>query len=321
MDSGMSGTTEAFARVKIDALLTDAGWNLTDGSSVLFEHALPDGTQADYMLCDRQGRPMAALEAKRASTDPIAAQDQGRHYAEQLGVPFVPDPEDGFFVRDTLRFFELTEPTFRYPLRRAVEEDHLVPYRIYKAMTVKTAAKDGFEVGHGELDWSAMDKQTREEFEELFSKSDTITVDPRALERKFTIPERNRAMVREFRDAHEKGFMGRDGVRRWPDWGKTIVFAVTRRHAETLAEMFDAHFADLKPHPNVRYADFVVSDVGGGPAPDTDAIIKRFKDEDYPKILVSVNMLDTGFDCPEVVNLVMARFTGALASRGPSSRG
>ncbi len=515
----MIGTTEAFARVKIDALLKDAGWNLTDGSSVLFEHALPDGTQADYVLCDRQGRPMAALEAKRESTDPIMAQDQGRHYAEQLDVPFVflsngeevrfldretdaharriagfhaqddlqrriaarknrrdlstvaidrrivdrdyqieciealsaevshgrrkllvematgtgktrtaaafikrlfeagivtrvlflvdrialarqaedafidhlrdypchvlrpgrrfdraklitvatlqtmiaeyadlspgyfdlvitdechrsiygrysgvlrhfdgiqlgltatpctadtdmlPDPEDGLFVRDTLRFFELAAPTFRYTLRRAVEEGHLVPYRIYKAMTVKTGAEDGFEVGRSELDWSAMDEPTREEFEELFSGSDTITVDPRALERRFTIPERNRAMVREFRDAHEKGFMGRDGVRRWPDRGKTIVFAVTRRHAETLAEMFDAHFADLKPHPAVRYADFVVSDVGDGPAPDASAIIKRFKDEDYPKILVSVNMLDTGFDCPEVVNLVMARFT------------
>ena len=515
----MTGTTEAFARVKIDALLKDAGWNLTDGSSVLFEHALPDGTQADYVLCDRQGRPMAALEAKRASTDPIRAQDQGCHYGEQLGVPFVflsngeevrfldretdaharriagfyaqddlerrvaarrsrralsavaidrrivdrdyqieciealsaevtrgrrkllvematgtgktrtaaafikrlfeagivtrvlflvdrialarqtedaftdhlrdypchvlrpdrhfdrnklvtiatlqtmiaeyrdlspgyfdlvitdechrsiygkwsgvlrhfdgiqlgltatpctvdadalPDPEDGLFVKDTLRFFELTEPTYRYTLRQAVNDGHLVPYRIYKASTVKTAAEDGFEVQRDELDWSAMDRQTREEFEELFSESDTITVDPRALERKFTIPERNRALVREFRDAHEKGFMGRDGVRRWPASGKTIVFAVTKRHAETLAEMFDEHFADKKPHPAVRYADFVVSDVGGGPAPDASAIVKRFKEEDYPQILVSVNMLDTGFDCPEVVNLVMARFT------------
>ena len=515
----MSGTTEAFARVKIDALLKDAGWNLTDGSSVLYEHALPDGTQADYVLCDRQGRPMAALEAKRAGTDPIRAQDQGRHYAEQLGVPFVflsngeevrfldrqtdaharkiagfyaqddlerrvaarrsrralsavaidrrivdrdyqieciealsaevtrgrrkllvematgtgktrtaaafikrlfeagivtrvlflvdrialarqtedaftdhlrdypchvlrpdrhfdrnkvitiatlqtmiaeyrdvspgyfdlvitdechrsiygkwsgvlrhfdgiqlgltatpctvdadalTDPEDGLFVKDTLRFFELTEPTYRYILRQAVKDGHLVPYRIYKATTVKTAAEAGFEIRRGELDWSAMDRRTREEFEELFEASDTITVDPRALERKFTIPERNRAMVREFRDAHEKGFMGRDGVRRWPASGKTIVFAVTRRHAETLAEMFDEHFADKKPHPAVRYADFVVSDVGGGPAPDASAVVKRFKEEDYPQILVSVNMLDTGFDCPEVVNLVMARFT------------
>ena len=528
----MSGTTEAFSRVRIDALLKDAGWNLTDGSSVLLEHALPDGTLADYVLCDRQGRPMAVLEAKRASIDPIAAQDQGRHYAEQLDVPFVflsngeevrfldretdahartlagfytqddlerriaarrvhrdpstvtvdrkivdrdyqieciealcaevsrgrrkllvematgtgktrtaaafikrlfeagvvtrvlflvdrialarqaedaftdhlraypchvlrpgrgfdrakrvtvatlqtmiaeyralspgyfdlvitdechrsiygkwsgvlrhfdgiqlgltatpctaeagalPDPEDGLFVRDTLRFFELAEPTYRYTLRRAIEEGHLVPYRIYKAMTVKTAAGDGIQVRRDELDWSAMDEQTRGEFEELFAASDTITVDPRALERKFTIPERNRALVREFRDAHEKGFMGRDGIRRWPAWGKTIVFAVTRRHAETLAEMFDEHFADLKPHPATRYADFVVSDLGGGPAPDASAIVKRFKDEDFPKILVSVNMLDTGFDCPEAVNLVMARFTrSAILYRQMRGRG
>jgi type I restriction enzyme R subunit len=37
--------------------------------------------------------------------------------------------------------------------------------------------------------------------------------------------------------------------------------------------------------------------------------IKRFKKEKFPQILVSVNMLDTGFDCPEVVNLIFARFT------------
>ncbi|MYH56896.1 MAG: restriction endonuclease subunit R, partial [Boseongicola sp. SB0675_bin_26] len=234
----------------------------------------------------------------------------------------LPDPEDGLFVRDTLRFFELAEPTFRYELQEAIKDGHLVPYRIYKAMTVKTAAEDGFPVRRDELDWSAMDGKARAEFEELFAGQDTITVDPRALERKFTIPERNRAIVREFRDAHEKGFMGRDGVQRWPDWGKTIVFAVTRRHAETLAEMFDAHFADLKPNPAARYADFVVSDVGGGPSPDASVVIKRFKDEDFPKILVSVNMLDTGFDCPEVVNLVMARFTrSAILYRQMRGRG
>ena len=53
----------------------------------------------------------------------------------------------------------------------------------------------------------------------------------------------------------------------------------------------------------------MVSDVGGGPAPDASALVKRFKDEEFPKIMVSVNMLDTGLDCPEVVSLVMARFT------------
>ncbi len=528
----MSRTTEAFSRVKIDALLKDAGWNLTDGTSVLFEHTLGDGSRADYALCDRSGRPVAAIEAKRASVNPIAAQNQGRHYARQLGVPFVflsngeevwfldretdsharriatfyaqddlerriaarrnrldlssveidrrivdreyqiaciealsaevslgrrkllvematgtgktrtaaafvkrlfeagivtrvlflvdrialagqaedafsdhlrdypchvlrpgrgfdrtkritiatlqtmiteyrglssgyfdlvitdechrsiygkwsgtlrhfdgiqlgltatpcaaeaemlPDAEDGHFVRDTLRFFELAEPTFRYTLREAIDEGHLVPYRIYKALTVKTAAEEGFEVARQDLDWTAMDPAVRAEFEELFEQSDPIIVDPRALERRFTIPERNRAIVREFRDAHEKGFMGRDGKRRWPTRGKTIVFAVTKRHAETLAAMLDEHFADLKPHPSTPYADFVVSDVGGDPAPDASAIIKRFKEEEFPKILVSVNMLDTGFDCPEVVSLVMARFTtSAILYRQMRGRG
>lgn len=85
----MSRTTEAFSRVKIDALLKDAGWNLTDGVSVLFEQTLPDGSRADYALCDRAGRPLAALEAKRASIRPRRAHRQGHHYAEQLGVPFV----------------------------------------------------------------------------------------------------------------------------------------------------------------------------------------------------------------------------------------
>ena len=46
-------TTEVFSRVKIDALLADTGWNLTDGTSILFEHALSVDSRADYVLCDR----------------------------------------------------------------------------------------------------------------------------------------------------------------------------------------------------------------------------------------------------------------------------
>lgn len=85
----MSAGTEPFFRVKIDPLLRDADWGPTDGSSVLYEHMLPDGTRSDSMRCDRQGRPLAVLEAKRTSTDPATACAKGCHHAEQLGVPFV----------------------------------------------------------------------------------------------------------------------------------------------------------------------------------------------------------------------------------------
>jgi len=219
------------------------------------------------------------------------------------------DEEDRTAIRDTLRFFELDAPTYRYTMAEAIADGHLVPYEIYRAMTVRTAASEGFPVARSEIDWDALDEATRTELDLLFAGQDPLIVDPTALERKITIPERNRAMVREFRDVLENGYTGPNGKGRAPDWGKTIVFAVTKRHAETLARIFDDVFADKKPTPTTRYADFVVSGVGPDDTVDGAAKIKRFKKEAFPQILVSVNMLDTGFDCPEVRNLVMARFT------------
>ena len=73
--------------------------------------------------------------------------------------------------------------------------------------------------------------------------------------------------------------------------------------------MFDQAFAADKPSPEIRFADYVVSDMGADDTADAATRIKRFKKEKFPRILVSVNMPDPGFDCPEVVNLVMTRFT------------
>ncbi len=514
------GQNEAFSRVLIDAQLADQGWNTQDSNSVRYEVVLEDGTRADYVLCDRHGRSLAVIEAKRFSVNPADAAEQARNYAKQLNVPYIflangqeirfwewqreayprpvktffkqddlerraataqvrrdplevtidsriagrdyqqacidtlckemsqgrrkllvematgtgktrtaaalikrlfqanaitrvlflvdriplakqtedafaehlpdypayvlragrrfqdeklitittlqsmvniyseyssgyfdlvisdechrsiygkwsgvlkhfdgvqigltatpcvanlddvaPDEEDKLFVRDTLRFFEVDEPTFSYKLKNAIADGYLVPYQIYKAKTVKTAAEGGFEVKKDELDWTAMDAATRAEFEQLFKDSNTIIVDPNALERRFTIPERNRAMVREFRQVLENGYLDHKGVLRKPLLGKTIIFAVSKRHAATLAELLDTEFADKKLSPEVRYADYVVSGLGPDDTVDGMTKIKRFKKEAFPQILVSVNMLDTGFDCPEVVNLVFARFT------------
>ncbi len=70
----MSGTTQAIVRVKVDKPLKDAVWNLTYGSNVPFEHALPDGVQTDYVPCGRQG---PSITAKRVGVHPIPAQDRG----------------------------------------------------------------------------------------------------------------------------------------------------------------------------------------------------------------------------------------------------
>jgi type I restriction enzyme R subunit len=217
--------------------------------------------------------------------------------------------EDQLFVRDTLRFFEVDRPTFTYTLKQAIDDGYLVGYQIYRATTVKTAAEGGFEVKRDEILWDELDDRTREELREAFGDRGTITVDPNALERRFTIPERNRAIVREFRQVMDDGYHDARGTLRKPLIGKTIVFAVTKRHAATLAELIDREFAHLKPSPEVRYADYVVSGLGRDDTVDGIGRIRRFKKEKFPQVLVSVNMLDTGFDCPEVVNLVFARFT------------
>ncbi|MFN4001964.1 DEAD/DEAH box helicase family protein [Microcella sp.] len=78
--------------------------------------------------------------------------------------------------------------------------------------------------------------------------------------------------------------------------GKTIVFAKSQRHAQFIVERFDAnyphyagHFARIITH-QVNYAQSLIDDFST-PAK-------------FPQIAVSVDMLDTGIDVPDVVNLV-----------------
>jgi type I restriction enzyme R subunit len=49
------------------------------------------------------------------------------------------------------------QPTFTYDLRQAIRDRYLVPYQIYKAKTVKTAAEGGFEARRNEIQWEGLD--------------------------------------------------------------------------------------------------------------------------------------------------------------------
>ena len=59
-------SNEAFSRVKIDAQLRDQHWDVVNPNAVRFEYPLDDGTRADYVLCDRNGRSLAVVEAKNS---------------------------------------------------------------------------------------------------------------------------------------------------------------------------------------------------------------------------------------------------------------
>jgi len=81
-------TTEADARMVIDQLLKDAGWDIFNKALVSTEEPSSDG-RADYLLKNTRTQPLAIIEAKRFSGDPYSAKTQAKAYAQSLGVPFI----------------------------------------------------------------------------------------------------------------------------------------------------------------------------------------------------------------------------------------
>ena len=177
-----------------------------------------------------------------------------------------------YVERNTFDFYqcETGSPDFSYSIKDAFRDEFLVPYRFATGITEILA--EGADV-------------------------DDERYDPVEFERRWTNEETNRLMMREFDRLAWKSCSelapGQD-----PGPGKSIVFAITKRHAARLAQVLN----ELHPEHGGRYAEVITSDVA-----DPDALIRKFKRETYPMVAVSVGMLDTGFDCREVLHLVLCR--------------
>lgn len=78
--------------------------------------------------------------------------------------------------------------------------------------------------------------------------------------------------------------------------GKTIIFAKNHRHAQKIEDVFNELYPSYKGElaklidNKVKYNDTIIDDFS--------------KKDDFPQVAISVDMLDTGVDVPEVVNLV-----------------
>ena len=187
--------------------------------------------------------------------------------------------------RNTYDFFEMEHgvPTYAYDYETAVYTDHvLVPYYNYE---VKTKF---LEEGITYDDLSDEDKERYEDdFIEDGFMPDFI---PSAQLNKFVFNETTVDTV--LQDLMERGIRVEGGDR----LGKTIIFAQNKRHAEFVLERFNK----LYPRYCGVFAQRVICD-------DTYAqtIIDDFKVPDkMPTIAVSVDMMDTGIDVPQCVNLV-----------------
>ena len=95
--------------------------------------------------------------------------------------------------------------------------------------------------------------------------------------------------------------------------GKTIVFAMTRNHAARTARCLrgDVPAARRSGRRSSPPSTERVRDGSYG-----DGLITKFKKNDQPRIAISVDMLDTGVDVPEVVNLVFMKPVHSRSSYG-----
>lgn len=189
--------------------------------------------------------------------------------AIHIGLTATPS---AYIERNTFQFYQCQDgqPDFSYPILRAFQEGHLVPYKFASGITVFLA--EGAEV-------------------------DEETYDPAEFERKWTNEDTNRKMMEEFDRLARQNYSELAPGQKTPP-GKAIVFAITKHHAARLAHYLN----ELHPELKGQYAEVITSDV-----PNADDLIRKFKREEYPQVAVSVGMLDTGFDCREVLHLVMAR--------------
>ena len=177
-----------------------------------------------------------------------------------------------YIERNTYDFYQCEpgKPDISYPLKDAFRDKYLVPYRFATGITEIVA--EGADV-------------------------DEEHYDPGEFERRWTNADSNRLMMEEFDrlawENYKELAPGQD-----PGPGKAIVFAITKHHAARLAQYLN----ELHPEHKGRYAEVITSDVA-----DPDVLIRKFKTESYPMVAVSVGMLDTGFDCREVLHLVLCR--------------
>lgn len=204
-----------------------------------------------------------------------------------LGLTATPRSE---VDRNTYQMFELEDknPTYAFELEDAVAKGYLVPYEAMKVST--TFTRKGIK-------YADLGEEEREEYEDKFS--DPITgaypdeISPEALNRWLF----NKPTVEGFiRNLMEYGIKVEGGDK----LGKTIIFALNSKHAQFIVECFDSAF----PRHAGKYCARIDYSLGK----DAQPLIDVFSDaKSFPMIAVSVDMLDTGIDVPEVVNLVFAK--------------
>jgi type I restriction enzyme R subunit len=200
----------------------------------------------------------------------------------QIGLTATPVQ---FISRNSYQLFDCgdQDPTFHYDLDEAVDQRYLVPHEVSTHTT--KFLRDGIK-------YAQLTDTQKRQLEESGEDPASFDYEAETVDKQIFNKDTNRVILRNLM---EGGIRDATGQR----LGKTIIFARGHRHAVLLSTLFD----EMYPQYGGKFCSVIDNQIDA-----REQLIDDFKN---PKndltIAISVDMLDTGIDVPEIVNLVFAK--------------
>ena len=213
------------------------------------------------------------------------------NYFDSLLVGLTATPRDEV-DRSTYETFQMEQgqPNYAYELEDAVADGYLVNYKGFKRGSL--ILKEGIK-------YDSLSKEEKEQLESVWEyEKARKAIDDDDYHRNIENNEMFKYIFNKdtidhvLQDLMENGLTVQSGER----IGKTIIFAFNHRHAEMIVERFNA----LYPEYGAEFCALIDNYVTY-----SKDLIDKFEIRDSnPQIAVSVDMLDTGIDVPDILNLV-----------------
>ena len=199
--------------------------------------------------------------------------------AIKIGLTATPSEHE---TRNTYALFDCSEgkPTVDYSYDEAVRDGVLVPYR---------AEIIGTKVLSLGISGSELTPKLKGQLRQQEVNPELVEFTGNQFDRVFMDNKTNELIIREFM---ERCYKSDEGLP-----CKSIFFCASQRHAHFVKNIFGKLFPNLSKDVQV-----ITSDMSRA-----EDEVKRFRINSEPRIALSVGMLDTGVDIPEVCNLVFIK--------------
>ena len=256
---------------------------------------MPAVTDFDLVIIDEAHR--GYILDKEMAEEEIVFRDQLDYQSKYRNIiEYFDAVKIGFTATPALQTTQIFgEPIYTYSYRRAVYEgylcDHDAPF-----MLSTTKSREGIHFKAGEI-VPKYDPNTQEIVNEAVLP-DELDYDVEKFNDQIVVPDFNKKV---FEELTEKYIMLDS-----PDtFGKTLIFAVNDAHADTIVDVLK-NICQQKGIPENAVMK-ITGAAGGGNQKKIEDLIKSFKNESYPSVVVTVDLLTTGIDVPSITNLVFMR--------------